>query len=401
MLHLRFLLAGWLAFALFAAGSLAPLASVPSLNWAQFQLILPACAVLAALVCLLMAREALDVAIENRWLAIALASIVLLYALNVLAQINHRSITVMVQAATVSLAILAMATTTRNLNFSWALTATGVMALALLAALGLGIIFAPPEGAWFGSLNPNTLAMFAYTLAATTCLTIERWRYRSIGTIAAVTMCVLIAYAMGARSVLLASVASSCTFALWPLICRPVGQWLVTLFWLASAAVVWLISNPEVVDQIEHWSWVVFEKRLASGRSELWSMALAAVHNNPFLGNGTGTITPQIFTDRLVSLHNWYIQVLFQSGIVGLLLWCLILWLAIDKLWGHAAWKMRTFGSFAMGVLVLQTFEVTLTQNNFAFGLPFWLAMGVAFGGARPADDMMAGGILDRECCRG
>jgi O-antigen ligase len=94
------------------------------------------------------------------------------------------------------------------------------------------------------------------------------------------------------------------------------------------------------------------------------------------------------------SIHNLYLQTWYQTGMIGLILLILTLWQKYKYLTsvGGAAGEpaagepAQLAATYLLGILVIQTFEVDLTQNNFAAALGMWLIItfsGTAVGQTR------------------
>ena len=87
---------------------------------------------------------------------------------------------------------------------------------------------------------------------------------------------------------------------------------------------------------------------------------------------------PADFLDTGLSSHNLYLQVLLQSGYVGLFLLIALLWLIMERLMGQSM-DNNVALSIAMivAVVVQETFEVCLLQNHLMVGLMMWMIIGV------------------------
>jgi O-antigen ligase len=121
-------------------------------------------------------------------------------------------------------------------------------------------------------------------------------------------------------------------------------------------------------------------KNLLSGRDRLWPELLKIIGESPWIGHGGG-VSPSTLRVANVSSHNFFLQILLQVGIVGLLP-VLISWILIWK----NCWKfrhshdVRVAASIFLIIILCQTFEVTLFQVNFALSIPMWISLGLAFG---------------------
>lgn len=135
-------------------------------------------------------------------------------------------------------------------------------------------------------------------------------------------------------------------------------------------------------------SFLLFNKNLFSGRSEIWGQVIHAIIQKPVWGYGVGTRAADITSTDLTA-HNMYLQILLEVGLVGFLLFVifiLAIWhMLVKRLDLYAA---RWSACFMLGILVYESFELTLFQNNFSIAILQWLVMtfGVSFVSRRPKD---------------
>ncbi len=61
-------------------------------------------------------------------------------------------------------------------------------------------------------------------------------------------------------------------------------------------------------------------EKSAQERVDLWKESWASIVNSPILGNGYGTFQLKPHVDNLKDTHNWYIKVVVETGIVGLIM---------------------------------------------------------------------------------
>jgi|GEM_PF-2771138 len=127
---------------------------------------------------------------------------------------------------------------------------------------------------------------------------------------------------------------------------------------------------------------MIFNKNLFSGRIEVWEQLFHAIAQKPFFGYGIG-VEAKFVTDLPLTAHNLYLQILLENGIVGFVIFLLIL---------IATWKLlmrnlnqfvaRWSACFMLGILVYENLELTMTQNNLPIAMFQWLiiAFGIGFG---------------------
>ena len=188
----------------------------------------------------------------------------------------------------------------------------------------------------------------------------------------------------GSRSVWLAVLGTAITYLLWGrLVQRPslFSLWLVFVFaCIAGFVVVYSAPADTVVSHtISELSVRVTGKNLFSGRQRLWGPVIEAILANPLTGHGASAVPGDIMATTL-SAHNLYLQVTLQVGFVGLgvLLWLLCSIWRLFWCEGELA-IARLSGSFFVGILIQQTYEVSLTQNNMTIGLLQWIIIGMGF----------------------
>ena len=118
-------------------------------------------------------------------------------------------------------------------------------------------------------------------------------------------------------------------------------------------------------------------KGFYSGRQRLWGDIFQAINESPIFGQGLSAL-PADFLDTGLSSHNLYLQVLLQSGYVGLFLLIVLLWLIMEKLMSQPM-DNNVALSIAMivAVVIQETFEVCLLQNHLMVGLMMWMIIGV------------------------
>ncbi|WP_418251933.1 O-antigen ligase family protein [Gordonibacter urolithinfaciens] len=110
-----------------------------------------------------------------------------------------------------------------------------------------------------------------------------------------------------------------------------------------------------------------------SGRNIIWAQSIADILANPIWGNGLNSRL--MLGDGTLSLHNTFLTILYQGGMVGYALFISFLAL-IWKHVVHAApdnpYARIAFASFGL-LLCLGCFEVSLVQNSVNVSLLMWL----------------------------
>lgn len=159
----------------------------------------------------------------------------------------------------------------------------------------------------------------------------------------------------------------------------------ISLF-LVIAVVIALLVDPRMWGVALAFNAVVRnagERSLMSGRQVLWPAIWGAIIRHPTFGLDPGATPSSVFNTTLSS-HNLYLQVGLQMGIVGMVLVCL-LFLCLWQMATPPRERGREAGSSIMIVVITMVaihslFEVFLTQNALAVGVPAWMVLGVGLG---------------------
>src|SRR5690625_724847 len=126
---------------------------------------------------------------------------------------------------------------------------------------------------------------------------------------------------------------------------------------------------------LNDWSRSIFNKNLFSGRTEIWIEVMKKVIEKPVFGYGIG-VKPSHITHLKLTTHNMYLQFLMEFGIVGLILFILLLisiWRLLMKRIDH--FVVRWSSCFMLSILVYLSFELTLFQNNYSIAFFQWIIM--------------------------
>lgn len=242
--------------------------------------------------------------------------------------------------------------------------------------------------------HPNALGLFVLLLTFVPTLFLLRSPPRTFTwNLAAVFVAcgVLVLYATTSRSSWLAAATVVFFYVVWPLIarskllfqlaflCTVVGSLVVTWFYLIAPDHAWGWRLQELTVDLTG-------KNLFSGRQLFWGELVDAIALQPFFGYGAGA-RAETFTSLSWSAHSLYLQVALQVGLVGLLLLLVLLWVVWSRLWpGRHSVVVRLAAGYFLGMLLHQSFEVSLIQNNLGNGFLFWFIIGVAVARSRWRD---------------
>lgn len=250
---------------------------------------------------------------------------------------------------------------------------------SLLVLIVFGSLFF--EGARASFQNANSLGLAGYVLLSLIMFSYGGGFWKWILSLLAVWLIVL----SGSRASLLAVLMFFITYWAMPLLRKYQAIFVIYLLLLLGGGFFLILFVTGVV--AEDWmayfdalSREYFNKRIESGRNEVWSHVIELIKEKPFWGWGGGVVLSDL-SQWDYSVHNLYLQVLLQVGLVGLfgvIFLILILWfglfsVACDR-YGRVA------ASSFVGLLVVQFFEVSFFQNNLALSLPIMILVGVALG---------------------
>ncbi|MBV6624171.1 MAG: O-antigen ligase family protein [Rivularia sp. (in: Bacteria)] len=222
--------------------------------------------------------------------------------------------------------------------------------------------------------NPNVLAAFLWNFQFflfTKLISSSKKKY--IYTIL-IFISNLMIFFTGARSLLISSIFSTLIYIFW-------GWWVTnkrkhnfvfSLFIAVIGFFIYFYAKIIPALNIAYYTQISRDytgKNLLSGRQVVWSLLIDKISEQPLFGYGSGT-NPSDLIGTTLSSHNLYLQILIQIGFLGLITFIVLMF----KIWNiyRIAYQdniVRLSASFMIGILIHQSFEVTLIQNNLAVGL--------------------------------
>jgi O-antigen ligase len=119
-----------------------------------------------------------------------------------------------------------------------------------------------------------------------------------------------------------------------------------------------------------------------NGRVKLWSEAITSWSGSPYTGVGVyarrswdrelsdGTV-------HTLSIHNYYLAILLEAGILGLTTVGIMLALLINLVRGRNRNLTNVAVAFIVGVLIHQITEVSLTTGSLMVGFLMWFTVGL------------------------
>lgn len=245
-----------------------------------------------------------------------------------------------------------------------------------------------PFKAYMG--NPNVFGAFTFFLLYFPLLSYasEHKKFKKNMWFLILILGIILCYVSMARSLWLCAFASLLTYMLWP---HFIGSsrrytwfylWTIILVTCATVTYSKLSAFPKIVE-LNRWVFANTGKSLLSGRDKFWGSLIDSILERPVLGYGGGADLTDIAGITL-SAHNLYIQIGLQVGIIGLVVFLLILASVWEMFWnGRNNKTVRISSAFMVGIIIHQMFEVCLTQNNVTVGLIQWLIMAIGVSASR------------------
>lgn len=242
----------------------------------------------------------------------------------------------------------------------------------------LALIFIMPD-----LLNMNVVGSYAYYLSFFPLLYLIGYtkKLKKSRIILVFSLLALVILGTDSRSILLSTTFGLMTFFLWKFITK--RKLLFDLYFFFVLAfnyfVVIVYPNMHKWDnfyQLNELSMNLTGKPLLTGRNTIWAQLVDIISLQPWLGYGS-SVVPEDFLTTSLSAHNLYLQIGLQTGIIGIGLFLLFFYFIWRTLWnGRQSSKVSLVASFVIGILIHQSFEVTLTQNQFGIGLLQWIIIG-------------------------
>lgn len=231
-----------------------------------------------------------------------------------------------------------------------------------------------------GILNTNTIASFAYFLSFFPLFYLVKTKtsYKQLKIFIVLSLTTFLVLAADARSILLSMVFGLATYLFWDFITKKKIRFNLYFFMIAAINYFTIVIYPNLYkwkhfNTINNWSLALTDKPIMTGRNTIWSQLLDLISIEPIFGHGSGVV-PEDFLTTSLSAHNLYLQVGLQVGVVGVLLLVLFFFVIWKNYWknNHDP-RVKLIGSFFISIIIHQTFEVTLTQNQFSIGLIQWI----------------------------
>ncbi|WP_239769829.1 O-antigen ligase family protein [Mammaliicoccus sp. P-M57] len=187
----------------------------------------------------------------------------------------------------------------------------------------------------------------------------------------------LLLWASDTRSILLSLLISFMVYVIYPFLRKSkfIGTILFLIFTIIMLSIVFVypaLPRWKYFDVLENWMLENMGKSLMSGRSEIWTNITYFIYQKPFFGYGPDKVASD-FIGMKASTHNLYLNIVLQVGIIGLIIFFLILYTIFIKSYVQNTQYSRIAISFFIGILIHQLFEITLIQNQLSVGIFQWI----------------------------
>ncbi len=247
----------------------------------------------------------------------------------------------------------------------------------LLSTLWGGISFRLESGFYS---HPNGLALTLLFFSVFPLWTVFRGR-RGIGRGVSAFMIGVLPFALfvaSSRGAMLAALALFATLG-WLRIPRR-WAYLIAVTAIGVIVVTALYLRSLTPTEFNELVWDLFQKRPETGRLVLWGVLISLALGRPIFGYGPGGSFIELGYPGL-SAHNAYLQVLFDSGVVGLACFLLMIGAIAVRL----VQKRKAFPELGdpavallVGTVVSGLFEVSFVGNFWPGTFIFWLIVGLA-----------------------
>ncbi|WP_413518500.1 O-antigen ligase family protein [Carnobacterium maltaromaticum] len=184
------------------------------------------------------------------------------------------------------------------------------------------------------------------------------------------------------RSAMLAFVAIVIVYIFWNSITKGRKKFYV-IFWILMIGIIaFIFLYPKLpmwpqFYTVSNFMYKYTGKNLLSGRDDIWLTLVNLISYKPLLGYGPGAVPSELSLIQ-ASSHNLFLQITLQNGYIGLTTFVLFLSSFWKRFWVlKTSYHTRLAASFFVGILIHQSFEIALTQNQLSVGLIQWLIVGI------------------------
>jgi O-antigen ligase len=202
--------------------------------------------------------------------------------------------------------------------------------------------------------------------------------------IALIIALALITIHIDSRAIMLIMIITALVYLFWNSITKNKTRYILflilvymSIFAFMNVYISWYISPSEISMAINRFSRKTFGKNLHSGRTQMWLIVLNEIDKSPLLGYGTGVSAGNLI-GRDISIHNLYLQLLVQNGILGLTSFLILLFSIWMLFWkSKDRFITRLAASFFIASIIHNTFELILLQNHMGMAFLQWFIFAI------------------------
>jgi O-antigen ligase len=200
----------------------------------------------------------------------------------------------------------------------------------------------------------------------------------------ALIMGLILIYSSNSRTVWLLILTFVITYFIWPIVIKLkilFNFYFIFITFLLFLVTVWYpkLLYTSLGYKLQDLSRLYTGKNFFSGRQVLWADILNKIGENPIWGYGPATRPSNLnIIDTGLSAHNYYLQMTLQVGILGTIIFLLLLF----SIWNYlyiAKYNntIRIVASLIISMFIYQLFEVAFTQNILAVAMLQWFIIGI------------------------
>jgi O-antigen ligase len=212
------------------------------------------------------------------------------------------------------------------------------------------------------NLEWNSIGILSFLLSYFSVITYKKCTKKIIKVIAQITLMlnIILILVSHSRTSLLALITVYLCYTFWGLIKKRTTLLTGIVIAISILFVNYYVSLFNTYQGIRL-NYMIREytgKNLFSGRQLLWKDAINEVlyTNNYLMGMGNNTILDSA-VKNLGYLHNSFVQIFYNSGIIGLILFVLFLLFVANRFKNRNTIEKRVSFSYFIGIIIMQNFE--------------------------------------------
>lgn len=230
-------------------------------------------------------------------------------------------------------------------------------------------------------INPNALGLLSINIFFISLFMFNIYKTKFFYFIAFLSIYMILI--SGSRTSLLALIIGYTVYVSYQYFYNKSYYWISIIIFLIIYSIAVILLNTtyqEYLIAYENISMEITNKNLYSGRQYLWNSTLEFIEQKKYFGWGAGATLGDI-SDIKYSVHNYYLQNILQVGYLGLSIYILLIMYIFYKLYMIRSTHLVSVVLAYYGIILLvQSSEITFTQNNLLITLPFWIFTGLIFG---------------------